>query len=278
MHCSQECLAKSPNKHNRLYVTASPLPEGLAEAIQSGDVQAVATDVKARAKILSEKFDFDLADARKVWFFGPDVTGPNLMVDKTKGVQYATEIRDSLNNGFQWATKEGVLCGEPMRGVRFDFLDATLHADAIHRGPGQIIPAARRAIYASYLTAGPRLMEPVYLVSVQCPQEACGGVYGVLNRRRGVIVEEIPGESTPLVTIKAHLPVNESFGFNAALRGSTSGKAFPQCVFDHWQVVGSDPLDEGSTAFKLAQGVRLRKGKGKADEGQTDLARYLDKL
>lgn len=54
-----------------------------------------------------------------------------------------------------------------MRAVRFDIHDVTLHADAIHRGGGQIIPTARRVLYASALTAQPRLMEPIYLVEIQ---------------------------------------------------------------------------------------------------------------
>ena len=54
-----------------------------------------------------------------------------------------------------------------MRGVRFNIYDVALHTDAIHRGGGQIIPTARRALYACHLTAGPRLMEPVYLVEIQ---------------------------------------------------------------------------------------------------------------
>ena len=73
----------------------------------------------------------------------------------------------SVVAGFQWASKEGVLCDENMRGVRFDIQDVTLHADAIHRGGGQIIPTARRVFYASVLTAAPRLLEPVYLVEIQ---------------------------------------------------------------------------------------------------------------
>jgi elongation factor 2 len=80
------------------------------------------------------------------------------------------EIKDSVVAGFQWATKEGVLCDENMRGVRFNVHDVTLHADAIHRGGGQIIPTARRCLYACVLTAAPRLMEPVYLVEIQCPE------------------------------------------------------------------------------------------------------------
>ena len=54
-----------------------------------------------------------------------------------------------------------------MRGIRFNIYDVTLHTDAIHRGGGQIIPTARRVLYACCITAEPRLMEPVYQVEIQ---------------------------------------------------------------------------------------------------------------
>ena len=60
--------------------------------------------------------------------------------------------------------------------------------------------------------------------------------------------------------LKAHLPVMESFGFTAELRSSTGGKAFPQCVFDHWQEMGGNPQEEGSKAYDVVKGVRKRKG------------------
>lgn len=63
-----------------------------------------------------------------------------------------------------------------MRGIRFDIHDVTLHADAIHRGGGQIIPTTRRVLYASQLTAMPTLMEPVYLVEIQVGVFACTSV------------------------------------------------------------------------------------------------------
>ena len=59
------------------------------------------------------------------------------------------------------------MCDENLRAVRFNIYDVTLHADAIHRGGGQIIPTARRVLYACVLTGAPRLMEPVYQVEIQ---------------------------------------------------------------------------------------------------------------
>ena len=52
----------------------------------------------------------------------------------------------------------------------------------------------------------------------QCPEGAVGGIYGVLNRRRGHVFEEGQVLGTPMFLVKAYLPVNESFGFTADLR------------------------------------------------------------
>lgn len=268
------CLAKSPNKHNRLYMRAVPMPDGLPEDIDKGDVTP-RDEPKARARLLSEKYEYDVTEARKIWCFGPDGTGPNMLIDCTKGVQYLNEIKDSVVAGFQWATKEGVLAEENMRGVRFNIYDVTLHADAIHRGGGQIIPTARRVLYASILTAKPRIMEPVYLCEIQCPENAVGGIYGVLNRKRGHVFEESQIMGTPMFVVKAYLPVNESFGFTADLRSNTGGQAFPQCVFDHWQILPGDPMDDKSRPYQIIQDARKRKG---LKEGLPQLDQYLDKL
>merc|ERR1712062_771963 len=271
---SQMCLSKSPNKHNRLFMRAVPMPDGLAEDIDNGEVNP-RDELKARARYLSEKYDYDVTEARKIWCFGPETTGPNIFVDCTKGVQYLNEIKDSCVAGFQWASKEGVLCDENMRAVRFNLYDVALHADAIHRGGGQIIPTARRVLYACVLTASPRLMEPVYLVEIQCPQDATGGIYSCLNQRRGHIFEENQVEGTPMVHVKAYLPVNQSFGFTANLRSQTGGKAFPQCVFDHWQLMESDPLEDGSTSGVIVTTTRARKG---LNEGVPPLDKFFDKM
>jgi len=270
------CLSKSPNKHNRLYMRAAPLPDGLADDIEAGKVTP-RDDPKVRKAYLCDKFEFDATDAMKIWTFGPESTGGNLLIDVTKGVQYLNEIKDSVVAGMQWASKEGVLCDENMRSVRFNLHDVTLHADAIHRGGGQIIPTSRRVMYASILTASPRLQEPVYLCEIQCPENAVGGIYGVLNRRRGIVFEEAQVPGTPMFVVKAHLPVNESFGFTADLRSNTGGQAFPQCVFDHWQDMPGDPLnvESNSKPYVIVQETRKRKG---LKEGIPDLANYLDKL
>jgi len=257
----EHALSKSPNKHNRIYMTAEPMTEELCKDIEDGKIHP-RDDFKTRARYMADNHEWDVTDARKIWAFGPDTNGANLLVDQTKAVQYLNEIKDSVVSGFQWATREGPVGEEPMRGIRFNIMDVTLHADAIHRGGGQIIPTARRVLYAATLMAKPALQEPVFLVEIQVPEQAMGGVYGVLTRRRGHVFAEEQRPGTPLFNIKAYLPVNESFGFNADLRQGTGGQAFPQSVFDHWQIYmeNQDPLDPTSKVGVLVTEMRKRKG------------------
>merc|ERR1719217_1610053 len=159
---SQTCLAKSPNKHNRLFMEAEPLGAELSTEIDNG---------KCGAKM----------DAKE---------GANVVVDTTLGVQYLNEIKEHVNSAFQWASKEGPLCEEPLRGCRYNLKDVTLHTDAIHRGAGQIMPATRRCVFACNLTAGPTLQEPIFLVDITSPQDASGGIYNCMNQRRGVVIHE----------------------------------------------------------------------------------------
>jgi len=268
------CLSKSPNKHNRLFMRACQMPDDLCTDIDKGDVTP-RQEMKERARYLAEKYDYDVTEARKIWAFGPEGTGPNMVIDCSKGVQYLNEIKDSVVAGFQWASKEGVLCEENMRGVRFNIHDVSLHADAIHRGGGQIIPTTRRVLYACVLTAKPRILEPVYQVEIQCPEVAVGGIYGVLNRKRGHVFEETKVEGTPMFVVKAYLPVNESFGFTADLRSNTAGQAFPQCVFDHWQILPGDPSEPTTKPGTVVVETRKRKG---LKEGIPPLENFFDKL
>ncbi|GMM36721.1 elongation factor 2 [Saccharomycopsis crataegensis] len=271
---SMTALAKSPNKHNRIYLEASPIDEELALAIESGKVNP-RDDFKARARIMADEYGWEVTDARKIWCFGPDGTGSNLVVDQTKAVQYLSEIKDSVVAGWQWVTKEGPLFGENMRSIRANIMDVTLHADAIHRGAGQIMPTMRRAAYASILLAEPRIQEPVFLVEIQCPENAVGGIYSVLARKRGQVISEEQRPGTPMFNVQAYLPVNESFGFTTDLRQATGGQAFPQMVFHHWSIIDDDPSDASTKSGTIVLEGRKRRGMKEVVPGYEE---YYDKL
>lgn len=81
--------------------------------------------------------------ARSIWAFGPESTGPNILVDDTlpsevdKGL--LESVKDSIVQGFQWGAREGPLCEEPIRNVKFKILDAVIAEEPLHRGGGIFI-------------------------------------------------------------------------------------------------------------------------------------------
>jgi len=96
-----------------------------------------------------------------------------------------------------------------------------------------------------------------------------------LTTRRGIVIGEEPVSGTPLIIVKSYLPVAESFGFTQHLRELTSGRAFPQCVFDHWEQLPSDPYEKDSKSAVLVDTIRKRKG---LKIGIPELENFMDKL
>merc|ERR550537_964396 len=154
----------------------------------------------------------------------------------------------------------GCLADEQWRGVRLNIDDVTLHADAIHRGAGQIMPCAKKVLYACQIASSPIIFEPMYLVDITVPNSALSGVYQTLNARRGAVDTMTERIGTPLVQIRSFLPVAESFVFTQLLRQKTAGQAFPQMKFDHWEVANGNPTVEGSQAYQTVMKNRKRKG------------------
>ncbi|CAB3387421.1 Hypothetical predicted protein [Cloeon dipterum] len=244
---SLKCFAETPNKKNKITMIAEPLEKGLAEDIENEVVQ-ISWNKKRLGEFFQTKYDWDLLAARSIWAFGPEVTGPNILVDDTlpsevdKGL--LGSVKDSIVQGFQWGTREGPLCEEPIRNVKFKILDAVIAQEPLHRGGGQIIPTARRVAYSAFLMATPRLMEPYLFVEVHAPADCVSAVYTVLARRRGHVTQDAPLPGSPLYMIKAFIPAIDSFGFETDLRTHTLGQAFSLSVFHHWQIVPGDPLDK----------------------------------
>lgn len=133
---------------------AEPLEKGIAEDIESRKI-TIDAPKKVMADYFSSNYGWDILASRNIWAFGPDDAGPNVLVNDTlpsevdeKLLKY---VKDSIRQGFQWGTREGPLCDEPIRNVKFRLLDATIANEPIYRGGGQIIPTARRVCYSSFL-------------------------------------------------------------------------------------------------------------------------------
>jgi elongation factor 2 len=277
---SPEVLSKSANKHNRLFCTAQPLSDEVC-ALFDENVLTPGMDSKERAKLMREHPAMagsweEGSTPQKIWCFGDDQIGPNVFCERTVGVAYLNEIKDSVVGGFKWACNEGPLCEERVRGLKMWLNDVTLHADAIHRGMGQISPTSRRVTYAGIYLASPAVLEPIFLVNITCPNPLVGTIYNVMSMRRGSVADEGEGMAGGVANMKAYLPVAESFGFSQALAEATGGAAFSQLMFDHWQLLeGGDFKNTEDRLGKIINGIRVRKGLAAE---LPPLDRYLDKL
>ncbi|KAJ4459883.1 putative small nuclear ribonucleoprotein component [Paratrimastix pyriformis] len=258
-----KCFAETPNKRNRISITAEPLDKGLAADIEQGAISLACHGDLPRHERPNVFVDDTL----------PSEVNPELIAD----------VRPSIVQGFQWGTRQA-LCDEPMREVKFRLIDATIDESPAARYPTQIVPTARRACYTAFLLATPRLMEPVYYVYVQAPADCVPAVYTVLSRRRGHVTQDLPRPGNPFYAVHAYLPVLESFGFETDLRVHTQGQAFCQCVFDHWSLVPGDPLDKSIVLTPLAIAepqalsrelmVKTRRRKGLSED--VVAAKFLD--
>eukprot|EP00941_MAST-03F_sp_MAST-3F-sp1_P005252 g5252.t1 len=245
---SISCSTETPNKFNQITLIAEPLDEGLAE-----DLEDRVVDPKWNQRRLGDFFQkeygWDLLAARNVWGFGPSsIDGTNVLIDDTLPSEVdkalLLNVKESVVQGFRWACREGPLCEEPIRNVKFKILNADVARDTMLRSGAQIIPTSRRAAYSSFLLAAPRMMEPVYFLEVLVPSDAVEAVYKILQRRRGYVDSDAPKPGTPFYVVYAYIPVIESFGFETDLRVYTQGQAFCLQVFDHWALVPGNPMDE----------------------------------
>jgi U5 small nuclear ribonucleoprotein component len=282
-----KCYALTPNKKNKLTMVAEPLDPGIAEDIEAGHVN-IKDPVRKVGKFFEENYGYDLLASRNIWAFGPDDMGANILQNDTLPSEVEPKtlrsVRDTIRQGFSWATREGPLCEEPIRNAKFRLTDISLAQEAIFRGGGQIIPTARRACYSSFLMASPRLMEPVYSCSMIGPADAVTSVYTVLARRRGHVLQDGPIAGTPLYQVKGLIPVIDSFGFETDLRIHTQGQATVSLVFDRWSIVPGDPLDrdiklrplEPASAQATARDfvLKTRRRKGLAED--VTISKFLE--
>ncbi|RLI10316.1 elongation factor EF-2 [Candidatus Bathyarchaeota archaeon] len=241
-------MGKSPNKHNRLWFTIKPLEQKIIDLIREGELSEILSR-RMRLQVLVEKAGWSSKDARDVIAVDKNA---NLLIDATTGIQYLREVRDHIASGFHWALESGPFAGEAVRGVQINLTDAQLHEDPVHRGPAQIMPATRQAIYAAILSAEPTLLEPIYKIQVRIPPEELGNVTSLISRKRGSVhnVEQ----KGPIVDVTGYLPVSETLGLSQEMRAATSGSAFWQSTFDHWAPVPDSLLPE------IVRKVRTRKG------------------
>ena len=237
---------KSPNRHNRFYIYVEPLDTDIVSLIKSGDISMNMPELERRQKLM--KLGMDKDEAKGI----AGIFNSNIFIDMTKGIQYLNETMELVLDGFEEVMRAGPLTREPVANVKCVLVDAKLHEDAIHRGPAQVIPAARQAIQAGMLMAEDSLLEPYQKVFVQVPQLTMGGATKELQGRRGIILNMTT--EGDLAIIEARVPVAEMFGFAGEIRSATEGRAMWSTEFGGFDILPS------SIQTEVVGQIRERKG------------------
>ncbi len=247
---SQEFEGKSPNKHNKFYMKVEPMPEKYLELIRRNEIPSTMRAKKKEEEVWTklEAAGMDSKQTRKL----KAIFNGNMLFDITKGQVYGGEVIEMVMDSFEDVMKFGPIAREPCIHVIAYLADMKLHEDAIHRGPAQVLPAVRESIRGAMLDAGPALFEPLQVMQVDAPVAYMGAISKLIQNRRGQLLEMT--QEGEMITVRAKLPVAETFGLTSDLRSATEGRG-SFSVLD--QLFEKLPFE---LQEKMAQQIRSRKG------------------
>ena len=245
----QEMEGKSPNKHNKFYIVCEPLEENVHMAIKKGDIPEGRVSKKdTRLYEVLEKLGWPAKEAKKV----RDVFNGNMLIDDTRGIVYIGEVQELINDGYEQVMKQGPIAREPVIKMKVIVKDCKLHEDAIHRGPAQVVPAIREAIRGSMNSGNAVIYEPLQVLQIDAPADYMGEISKLVQNKRGQLLN-VKQEGN-FMSIRAKMPVAESFGLASELRSATEGRGSYFLVDQMYEKLPSDLQP------RVAQRIRERKG------------------
>ena len=290
---SFKCNSKSLNNKNKIGIIAEPMNTEVVHDLNFEQIEGFnLSQGKTRLenldifkKYLINEKKWDKLTTNSIWAFNQ---GSNILIDYTLPMENDTNnlysVKNEIIQGFDWTCKEGPLINEPIVNSKFKILSSEICSDPVYKGSSQIIPMVRRACYSSFVTACPRLMEPMLIGEVHCTYECIRVIEDLLLRRRGHINSQVAMPGTPFYILRYVLPALDSFGLETDIRTTTAGQAFGMMWFNGFQTMQGDPLDknihyfplEPSTNLVLAREVLIKTRRRKGLNEDINILNYLD--
>jgi elongation factor 2 len=118
-----------------------------------------------------------------------------------------------------------------VRHLKVNLVDLQIGDGAVEGS--EIMHGIGKAVFGSFLTADPVLLEPIFKIIISVASELSGEVSRMLSMRRGKV--SLFEQKGLINVISGYIPVSETFDFSKELRSATSGRAFWQTFFDHWE-------------------------------------------
>ncbi|MDG5778417.1 elongation factor EF-2 [Haloarculaceae archaeon H-GB1-1] len=246
---SREVEGRSPNNHNRFYITIEPLGEDIVETIKMGEASMDMPELERREALQDAGMDKDTSQNVE------HIHGTNVLIDDTKGIQHLNETMELVIEGLEEALDDGPLAAEPVEGSLIRLHDARLHEDAIHRGPAQVIPAVREAVHNALIDADIRLLEPIQDVRIDVPNDHMGAASGEIQGRRGRVDDMY--QEGDLMVVEGIAPVEEMIGFSSDIRSATEGRASWNTENAGFQVMADNLQREQIMEIRERKGMKL---------------------
>ena len=246
---SEEVEGISPNRHNRFYLHAEPLPEEIVEGIQRGEISMDIPELERREALQEAGMDKDTSQNVE------HIHGTNILIDDTKGIQHLNETMELVIEGLEEALNDGPLAAEPVQGTLLRLEDARLHEDAIHRGPAQVIPATREAVHRALIDGRIALLEPIQDVRIDVPSEHMGPASGEIQGRRGRVDDMF--QEGDLMVVEGVAPVEEMIGFSSDIRSATEGRASWNTENAGFQVMADNLQPDKIREIRERKGMKL---------------------
>jgi len=246
---SHEVEGRSPNRHNRFYISVEPLGDEIVEKIHLGEVSMGMPEIERREALQEAGMGKDTSQNVEHIF------ATNIFVDDTKGIQHLNETMELVIEGLEEALDEGPLAAEPVQGALVRLHDARLHEDAIHRGPAQVIPAVRQAVHRALIDSKIALLEPIQDVRIDVPADYMGSASGEIQGRRGRVDDMY--QEGDLMVVEGIAPVEEMIGFSSDIRSATEGRASWNTENAGFRVMADNLQPEKINEIRERKGMKL---------------------
>ncbi|MEI6849483.1 MAG: elongation factor EF-2 [archaeon] len=246
---SGELETRTPNGHNILFVSMEPLEDSVYGAIERNEIPE--GRVKKKAEDLWKKLNacgLTNEEARQY----QDIYKGNVFEDRTRGLVLLPEVIESIIDGWHLVIDGGPLAKEPLMKTKFVLHDAKLHVDHMHRGPAQIYPAVRQAMFDCMKKGGAAILEPIQTQLIECPVDFMGAVTALVGSKRGVLIDVNQEGSDTF--IKARIPVSSMIGWSNDLRSTTEGRGVSSLMDQEFQKM------PGELQNDVIRKIRARKG------------------
>ncbi len=240
---------RSPNKHNDFFIKVEPLQEEVYQAIKNGEIPEMR--IKKKDDVLAKKLRELGVDNEEIRQYRDTYKG-NVFLDCTRGEVHIGEVIELILDAFEQVADAGPLAREPCVKMKVSLTDTKLHEDAIHRGPAQVYPAVRDALYSAMRSANVCLFEPVQTYLIEAPTEFLSEVTKLVTSKRGQLIDVRQEEAG--ITVKAKIPVAEMIGWSSDLRSSTEGRGVSSLSDQAFEQVPRDLQAE------VIRKIRDRKG------------------